>query len=172
MYSHRLIHACCNIKPAHRTQTQVNKVKFAHARAYDTRVPWQASKEWTRAAMPAWEGTGCQGRRFLRNEGLSHTTEMTEVRAEGEGDLERTVEERDNEYQPVPVLRPAAASRCIASPTNLSLGSFLAGREAHGNHGRAAPQTCVAVCIGEAQSGGPEQPRRCATRICLPKTLP
>lgn len=30
MYSHRLIRACCNIKPANRTQTQVNKVKFAH----------------------------------------------------------------------------------------------------------------------------------------------
>lgn len=73
----------------------------------------------------AWEGGDCQGRGFLRNEGLSHNTGRTEVRAEGEGGLERTVEEQDNEYQPVPVLRPAAASRCIASPTNLSLWSCL-----------------------------------------------
>nr|KAF6382636.1 hypothetical protein mPipKuh1_008988 [Pipistrellus kuhlii] len=84
MHSLRFIHACCNIKPDHRTQTQVNKVKFAHAQAYDTRVPWQASREWTLAAVLAWEGTGCQGRRFLRNEGLSHIAGMTEERVEGE----------------------------------------------------------------------------------------
>lgn len=42
------------------------------------------------------------------------------MRAEGAGNVGRTVEERDNEYQPVSVLRPVAVSRCIASPTNLS----------------------------------------------------
>lgn len=42
MYSHRLIHACCNIKPMRQIQIQINKVKFAHAHSYYTNVPWEA----------------------------------------------------------------------------------------------------------------------------------
>lgn len=76
---------------------------------------------------------------------------MMEVVVEGEGNLERTTEEWDNEYWLE--LRPAVAPRDIVFPTILLIQSFLLGREVHRNCRRAAPWKCVGMCIWEAHSG-------------------